>query len=232
MNTLDIYHLGLINYREALDLQFLMLEKRISNEINDSLLVLEHPPTITIGRGGDRSNLLISDKYLKDKNIEFYEINRGGDITFHGPGQIVCYPIINLNNHTKDVHKYLRDLEGIIIDTLSEYGIEGRRVEGLTGVWVKRSKIASIGVGIKRWVTYHGLAVNVNTDLNFFDLIVPCGINNIRMTSIKEWNNLNQDIDINTVTDTVISKFLEKYGYTDTSTKNRFPGFEENTGQL
>ncbi|MGI9553871.1 MAG: lipoyl(octanoyl) transferase LipB, partial [Thermodesulfobacteriota bacterium] len=107
MNTLDIYHLGEISYKKALDIQFKLLEKRINNEINDSLLLLEHPPTITIGRNGNRSNLLISDSYLSENNIEYFEINRGGDITFHGPGQIVCYPIIDLNNHTKDVHKYL-----------------------------------------------------------------------------------------------------------------------------
>ena len=223
MNTLEIYKLGVVDYREALDIQFDLLEKRINNEINDTLLLLEHPPTITIGRNGDRSNLLISDSLLKNKNIEFFEINRGGDITFHGPGQIVCYPIINLNNFTKDVHKYLRDLEGIIIDTLREFNIEGRRMDGLTGVWVKRSKIASIGVGIKRWVTYHGLAINVNTDLNFFDLIIPCGINEVTMTSIKDWKNLNDEIGMDYVGDIVIKKFIEKYGYEETSNNTASP---------
>ena len=219
MNTLDIYFLGVTEYKKALDLQLKLLERRIKNEINDSLLILEHPPTITIGRNGKRSNLLISDSYLKEQNIEFFEINRGGDITFHGPGQIVCYPIIDLSNHTKDVHKYLRDLEGIIIDTLSEYDIVGRRVEGLTGVWVKRSKIASIGVGIKRWVTYHGLAITVNTDLNFFDLIIPCGINEVQMTSVKSWNNEINDIPLDDVNNIIIGKFVDKYGYTGTATK-------------
>lgn len=223
MSTLEIYNIGVISYKKALELQFSLLEKRINDEINDTLLLLEHPPTITIGRKGDRSNLLISDSFLKDNKIEFYEINRGGDITFHGPGQIVCYPIINLNNHTKDVHKYLRDLEEVIIDTLREFNIEGRRIDGLTGVWVKRSKIASIGVGIKRWVTYHGLAINVNTDLNFFDLIVPCGITGVQMTSIKEWNNLKYEIELTSVNDIVINKFLVKYGYTKAVNNNVFP---------
>jgi len=223
MNTLDIYNLGLIEYKKALDLQYFMLEKRISNQINDSLLLLEHPPTITIGRSGKKANLLISDNHLKDRNIEFFETNRGGDITYHGPGQIVCYPIIDLNNHTKDVHKYLRDLEEVIIETLGEFNIEGRRVEGLTGVWVKRSKIASIGVGIKRWVTYHGLAINVNTDLDFFDLIIPCGINDVKMTSIKNHNNLKNEVDIESVNDIVVKNFLSKYGYTKTVNRPDLP---------
>lgn len=213
MSTIDIYHLGTIDYKSALYTQLNLLEKRINEEINDSLLLLEHPPTITMGRSGKRSNLLISDDYLKSKNIEFFETSRGGDITFHGPGQIVCYPIINLNHRTKDVHKHIRDLEEIIIETLREFQVEGQRVDGLTGVWTNGCKIASIGVGIRRWTTYHGFAVNVNNDLDFFDLIIPCGITDVKMTSIKRCNGPEDQIDIGSVGKTIVEKFTDKFKY-------------------
>ena len=225
MKSVDIYNLGVTDYKKALDFQFNLLEKRINNEINDTLILLEHPPTITVGRSGKKNNLLISDKYLSENGIEYYEITRGGDITFHGPGQVVCYPIIDLKNHTRDIHKYLRDLEEIIINTLGNYGIHGRRLEGLTGVWVKRSKIASIGVGIRRWVTYHGLAININTDLSFYDLIIPCGITDVKMTSVKAWKNYSKDIDIDSVKNTIVDNFISMYGFNPTSSK-------ENIGEL
>ena len=213
MNKLDVKRLGTMDYQSALDIQLDFLKKRINNEINDTLLFVEHTPTITIGRNGDKSNLLISEKILKEKTIDYFEVTRGGDITFHGPGQIVCYPIINLNNHFKDVHKYLRSLEQIIIDLLFEYGIEARRFEGITGVFVKRSKIASIGVGIKRWVTYHGLSLNINTDLSYFELIIPCGLNNNPVTSIKSWNHLKDDIKQSEVEDLLIQGFTKHFHY-------------------
>ena len=213
MNQLDVKHLGTLDYQSALDIQLDHLGKRINDEINDTLLFVEHTPTITIGRNGNKSNLLISEKILKDRGINYHEVTRGGDITFHGPGQIVCYPIINLNYQFKDVHKYMRTLEQIIIDLLLEFDIEGRRIEGLTGVFVKRSKIASIGVGIKRWVTYHGLSLNVNTDLSYFDLIIPCGLNNNPVTSIKSWNRLNDEIEFNKVEDLLIKGFTKYFDY-------------------
>jgi len=154
---------------------------------------------------------VISEKILEQKKIKYYEVNRGGDITYHGPGQLVCYPIIDLKNHTKDVHKYLRTLEQIIIDVLLEFEIEARRIEGLTGVFVKNSKIASIGVGIKRWVTFHGLSLNINTDLSYFDLIVPCGLNNNPVTSIKSWNKLQDEIDLTIVEDRLIKGFTKYF---------------------
>lgn len=200
-------------------IQFKLLEKRINKEINDSLLLLEHPSTITMGRRGKKSNLLISDSYLKSRGIEFFETNRGGDITFHGPGQVVCYPIIDLNHRTKDVHKYIRDLEGIIIETLKEFEVEGRRIDGLTGVWTKGCKIASIGVGIRRWTTYHGFAINVNTDLDFFDLIIPCGIADVEMTSIKRCNDLEDKIEMDSVCKTIIEKFINEFNYLEIEEK-------------
>jgi len=211
MKNIDVKRLGSMDYQAALELQLDFLEKRINGEINDTLIFLQHTPTITIGRSGNKDNLLISEKILEQKKIKYYEVNRGGDITYHGPGQIVCYPIIDLKDHTKDVHKYLRTLEQIIIDVLLEFDIEARRIEGLTGVFVKHSKIASIGVGIKRWVTFHGLSLNINTDLSYFDFIVPCGLNNNPVTSIKSWNKLQDEIDLSIVEDRLIKGFTKYF---------------------
>ncbi|MEE9193113.1 MAG: lipoyl(octanoyl) transferase LipB [Thermodesulfobacteriota bacterium] len=211
MKNIDVKRLGSMDYQAALELQLDYLEKRINGEINDTLIFLQHTPTITIGRKGNKDNLLISEKILEQKKIKYYEVNRGGDITYHGPGQLVCYPIIDLKDHTKDVHKYLRTLEQIIIDVLLEFDIEARRIEGLTGVFIKNSKIASIGVGIKRWVTFHGLSLNINTDLSYFDLIVPCGLNNNPVTSIKSWNKLQDEIDLSIVEDRLIKGFTKYF---------------------
>ncbi len=211
MKNIDVKRLGSMDYQAALELQLDYLEKRINGEINDTLIFLEHTPTITIGRNGNKDNLLISEKILEQKKIKYYEVNRGGDITYHGPGQLVCYPIIDLKDHTKDVHKYLRTLEQIIIDVLLEFEIEARHIEGLTGVFVKNSKIASIGVGIKRWVTFHGLSLNINTDLSYFDFIVPCGLNNNPVTSIKSWNKLQDEIDLSIVEDRLIKGFTKYF---------------------
>lgn len=213
MNQLDVKHLGILDYQSALNIQLELLRKRIDDEIKDTVLFVEHSPVITIGRNGDKSNLLISEKILKDRGVDYFEVTRGGDITYHGPGQLVCYPIINLSNHFKDVHRYLRTLEQIIIELLVEFNIDARRFEGLTGVFVKRSKIASIGVGIKRWVTFHGLSLNVNTDLSYFDMIVPCGLNNNPVTSIKTWNKLDEDINIKEVEDLLVKGFTKHFDY-------------------
>ena len=211
MKNIDVKRLGSMDYQAALELQLDCLEKRINGEINDTLIFLQHTPTITIGRKGNKDNLLISERILEQKKIKYYEVNRGGDITYHGPGQLVCYPIIDLKDHTKDVHKYLRTLEQIIIDVLLEFDIEAGRIEGLTGVFVKHSKIASIGVGIKRWVTFHGLSLNINTDLSYFDFIVPCGLNNNPVTSIKSWNKLQDEIDLSIVEDHLIKGFTKYF---------------------
>jgi len=216
MKNLDVKRLGTMDYQASLELQLNYLEKRINNEIKDTILIVEHTPTITIGRNGNKDHLLISEQLLKEKNIKFFEVNRGGDITYHGPGQLVCYPIIDLNGHTKDVHKYLRTLEQIIIDLLLDFDIEGKRIDGLTGVFVKRSKIASIGVGIKRWVTFHGLSININTDLSYFDLIVPCGLDNTPATSIKSWNKLTDNVDTSIVEDKLLKQFSKHFTYSKT----------------
>ncbi len=219
MPELDIYELGTVPYREALRIQELFLEKRINNEINDSLILLQHPPTFTTGKRGDPANLLASEKKLKELGIDLEIISRGGDITFHGPGQIVGYPVIDLNNFGKDIHRYLRALEKVLILTLKDFDIEAKTISKLTGVWVKRSKIASIGVGVRRWVTYHGFALNVNTNLDYFDLIIPCGIQNIRITSIKDWLKANSEIDIQEVIENVKKNFQSEFQFSKSNIK-------------
>jgi len=224
MSALTVYKLGEIPYRKALKLQLALLEKRKQSEIGDTLLLLEHPPTITIGRRGNMGNLLTAKDYLAKKGIHFEVISRGGDITFHGPGQIVGYPILDLNGMGKDVHKYLRNLEDTIILALESYDISARRIDKVTGVWVKWHKIASIGVGVKRWITYHGFALNVNTDLSYFDMIVPCGIQDVRMTSIQRWLAQKEPVDMAAAEENVLKAFSEVFNKTpaDSITINDF----------
>lgn len=152
----------------------------------DVLLLLEHPPTITLGRSGNRSHLLVSDSVLEKRGIELWNIDRGGDITFHGPGQLVGYPVLSLQPPERDVRKYMRRIEESLILLLSRYGISGAREERFTGVWTSSGKIAAMGVHISRWVTRHGFALNVNTDLSYYDLIVPCGISGRDVASIQK----------------------------------------------
>ena len=173
-------------YAEALALQRSLVEQRRQNQIDDTLILLEHPHVLTLGVRGDggRSHILATDAALAARGIDVHETGRGGDITYHGPGQIVGYPIIDLKPDRCDVHKYVRDLEEVLIRTAADYGIEAGRVDGLTGVWVGREKLAAIGIRIARWVTSHGFALNVTTDLEYFDLIVPCGIADRGVTSL------------------------------------------------
>ncbi|MEQ9618673.1 MAG: lipoyl(octanoyl) transferase LipB [Deltaproteobacteria bacterium] len=218
MRTFKVYKLGLVPYAEALRFQMTLLEKRRNGEIEDTLLLLEHPPTFTTGRGGDMKNLLAAESYLKKAGIHFEVISRGGDITFHGPGQLVGYPVMDLNDMGRDIHKYLRNLEEVIILTLRNYGIESRRIEGVTGVWVKWHKIASIGVGVKRWITYHGFALNVNTDLSYFDMIVPCGIQDVKMTTIQRWLASKVEIDMAQVEENIVQAFSQVFNLTHSET--------------
>jgi lipoate-protein ligase B len=228
MDVLNVYRIGLVSYKTALDLQMRLLERRMNGEIGDMLLLLEHPPTFTIGRKGKKENLLMNEKYLSERGIHFQEISRGGDITFHGPGQLVGYPIIDLNSKGRDVHNYLRGLENMIISVLKEYDIEASRIEGLTGVWVKGHKIASIGVGVKRWITYHGFALNVNTDLSYFDMIVPCGIPDVKMTSITGWLGEKEEIPIEDIEESVIKACIKTFGYKHARVLTSFDNGEEN----
>lgn len=183
--TLRVFPLGMVEYEEALALQRRLAQMRIEGEVDDLLLLLEHPPVITQGRGGKADHLLADPRVLRKRGIHFVEVDRGGDITYHGPGQLVGYPILDLSYHGRDTHSYLRKLEDVLIRTLKDFGIGAERQTGRTGVWVGKQKIASIGVHIRRWVTWHGFALNVDTDLSGFKLIVPCGIDGVEMISLS-----------------------------------------------
>jgi lipoyl(octanoyl) transferase len=185
--VLDVIERGIVPYAEALELQREAARQRIAGtRLRDMLFLLEHPPVITLGRSAGTTHVVASKTHLASRGVEVVEVERGGDVTFHGPGQIVGYPILDLKRppHRQDLHWYLRQLEQALIDALAEFGIEGGRRPKLTGVWVGDRKIASIGVHARDWVTWHGFALNVTTDLSYFDLIVPCGISGVEMTSM------------------------------------------------
>lgn len=211
--------LGTISYKQAWDLQEDLLQKNLALKAKAKsedpnydpklldtkhyLLFCEHNPVYTLGKSGHQENVLISDDEMKDKGIEFYKTNRGGDITFHGPNQVVGYPIFDLEKYYTDIGKYLRNLEQVIIDTIAHYGLKGDRSAGETGVWLdpgvkgKERKICAMGVRCSRWVTMHGFALNVNTDLNYFNHIIPCGIQDKQVTSISK--ELGRELDMDEV---------------------------------
>lgn len=180
-----ILDIGITDYLECYCLQK-QLHDKVRRGIDDHIVITEHYPVITIGRGGSKENLLVSEEFLNAKGIKIVETDRGGDITYHGPGQIVIYPIIDLKRHSKDIHKYLHYLEDAIIAVLKEYNIDSFTIKGKTGVWTKEGKIASIGIGVSSWVTFHGVALNVDCDLIPFNWIYPCGFKDIRVTSIEQ----------------------------------------------
>ena len=185
MPDLLVHDLGLLGYAEALELQRAAARARISGTLHEDLLLLvEHPPVVTLGRSSKDGHLIATPSHLASRGVKLFEVERGGDVTFHGPGQLVGYPIIDLKRHRQDLHWYLRKVEETLIRGLASLGIAAERREKLTGVWVNDRKIGSIGVHARDWVTWHGFALNVNTDLQFFDLIVPCGISGVEMTSV------------------------------------------------
>lgn len=204
-------NLGTVSYQEAWDLQRTIHLMRTSGAIEDTLLLLEHPHTYTLGKTADRTNLIGSEEYLEKNGISVFEIDRGGDITYHGPGQIVGYPIIDLNKWKPDTHLYLRNLEEVIIKVLAEYGIESGRKPEYTGVWVKESKIAAIGIRVSRWVTMHGFAFNINTDLELFNGIIPCGIKDKEVTSLSRL--LKREIKIDEVKQKLRDQFVLHFDY-------------------
>lgn len=200
--------LGLIDYKEALDIQKKLLELRQSGKTEDTMLLLEHTPVLTVGVSGSHSNILIPEQELKSRGVSIYEANRGGDVTYHGPGQIVGYPILDLNNHGKDVRQFVRNIEEIFIQLLKEeYDITAGRVPKYTGVWVGDEKITAIGFSMKRWVSMHGFAFNVNTDLEHFKWINPCGITDKGVTSLQKI--LGHTLDMNEVMEQVIKYFCQ-----------------------
>lgn len=201
---------GLTDYSGCWDLQKEMVRQRKKEEIGDTLLLVEHPPVYTLGRSAkDDSNLGVGEDYLRSLGAEVFRIDRGGDVTFHGPGQIVGYPILRLKN--RDTHRYLRDLEDIIVSVISDYGLEGWHHPDYTGVWVGESKIAAIGVKFSSgWITSHGFALNVGTDLSWFNRVTPCGIREFGVTSLER--ELGKQIPQEEVQEKIVERFLERFG--------------------
>jgi len=207
MRPLEVRSLGHVAYDEALALQRALVADRQAGRVGDLLLFVEHPHVLTLGVRGDggRSHILAPPDVLADRRVDVYETGRGGDITYHGPGQVVGYPIIDLKPDRCDVHRYVRDLEEILIRTAADYDLDARRIAGLTGVWVGDAKLAAIGVRIARWVTSHGFAINVSTDLEYFQLIVPCGIAERGVTSLRQL--LGREVEINEVQGRIAAHF-------------------------
>ena len=217
MKTALVVHLGLVEYGAAWDLQRRIVDARKAGAVPDVLLLCEHPHVITLGRNGKLANLRASDHVLRQMEVSFFETDRGGDITYHGPGQIVGYPIVNLAEIRRDVAWYMRSLEEAMIRATAEFGIPSRRVAGRTGVWVDapaesggEEKLAAIGVHLSRWVTSHGFAYNVSTDLRYFDLIVPCGIAGKRATSLEKL--LGHSVKMEEVSPRIAAHFGELLG--------------------
>jgi lipoate-protein ligase B len=186
MEKLFILDLGRMGYREAWDLQKAIHQKRVEDRIPDTLILVEHDPVVTMGKSGKEKNLLLSVKMLKDKGVDFFNIERGGDVTYHGPGQLVGYPIFNIRKGLAGIKPFIGRIEDAIILTLKDFGVAAYKREKMIGVWTDAGKICSIGVAVQRWVSFHGFALNLSTDLNFFNLIVPCGLPGVKMTSLKE----------------------------------------------
>jgi len=223
--VVEYQDLGLIDYKEAWDYQTNLFnsildiksknrEQSTSSETLNYLLTCEHPHVYTLGKSGKKDNLLLSESELTTKNASYYEINRGGDITYHGPGQLVLYPIMDLDNFFTDIHKYMRLLEESVIKTCKYFGIEAGRVDGLTGVWLgtnpfEHRKICAMGVKTSRWVTMHGLALNVNANLDYFNNIVPCGITDKQVTSMNK--EVSENLNMDEVKKILVSNFAELF---------------------
>jgi lipoyl(octanoyl) transferase len=211
VRQLEVRRLGIVSYAEGLDLQKRLVEQRKIGEIPDHLLLLQHPPVITLGvkTRNDRSHVLATPQMLEEQGVEIFETGRGGDVTYHGPGQLVGYPILDLKPDRCDVHQYVRDLEEVLIRTAAAFGVVAGRTEGLTGAWVGNEKLAAIGVRIARWVTSHGFAFNVSTDLSHFALIVPCGIADRGVTSLEKL--LGRAVAMDEVESAAIRAFCEVF---------------------
>jgi lipoyl(octanoyl) transferase len=209
--VLEVRRLGVIGYGEGVELQQSLVEQRKAGSIPDQLLLIEHPPVITLGvkTRNDRGHIVASADSLARQGVEVFETGRGGDVTYHGPGQLVGYPIIDLKPDRCDVHRYVRDLEEVLIRTAAAFGIDAGRSPGLTGVWVGQDKLAAIGVRISRWVTSHGFALNVTTDLSHFDFIIPCGIVGRGVTSIQRL--LGRPVPLEDVESAVTDAFLDVF---------------------
>ena len=225
--SVTCHYLGEIDYKEAWEFQEKLFQEGIQQKIavrngecsqppQNHLIFCEHPHVFTLGKSGDRENLLIDQSELDDKEAQFYQINRGGDITYHGPGQLVVYPIFDLEQFFTDIHKYMRYLEEAVIRTIAKYGVQGERFDGLTGVWLEPStpqarKICAMGVKSSRWMTMHGIGFNVCTDLSYFNHIVPCGIQDKAVTSLEK--ELNQSVSIQEIIPLLLKELSELFGF-------------------
>ena len=228
MQTVTFRDLGLMDYKEAWDYQETLFAENIALKIahrngtseqptTNYLLFVEHPHVYTLGKSGSIDNLLLNESGLQEHHAQFYKINRGGDITYHGPGQLVGYPVFDLDHFFTDIHKYMRFLEEAVIQTLAEYGIKGERYDGYTGVWIdadkpEARKICAMGVKCSRWVTMHGIGFNVNSDLNYFSHIVACGIEDKDVTSMQR--ELGRPVNMDEVKNVLKQKLAEQFGYT------------------
>ena len=211
MRELEVRRIGVVPYAEALAMQRALVEARRAGSVGDLLLLLQHPPVITLGVKGDggRANVVVAPERLAELGIEVHETGRGGDVTYHGPGQIVGYPILDLRPDRCDAHRYVRDLEDVMIRTCAAYGLEAGRVAGLTGTWIGAAKIGAIGVRLARWITSHGFAFNVSTNMEHFQLIVPCGIADRSVTSLEAETGLT--LRIEDVEDVMVRAFAEVF---------------------
>jgi len=215
-----IIDLGLIEYEDAYRVQRELVARRKLNEIGDTLILAEHRPVFTIGRAGSRENLLVDERLLAERGIKVLCVDRGGDITFHGPGQLIAYPVIDLASKFADLHRYLRRLEDAVIEFLGKYSVPAVRSNGKTGVWVGGRKIASIGVGAANWITYHGLSINVNVDLGFFSMIHPCGFKNVEMESLARI--LGKSVDMDEAKRSLVSSFNGIFDFGDVRPRQRY----------
>jgi lipoate-protein ligase B len=216
-NNLQLIDLGKKDYKETWDLQKELQKKRIEGKIADVLILVEHPPVYTLGKNADDGNLIATKEYLKNQGIAVYDIDRGGDITYHGPGQLVGYPIFNIREMGLGIKNYVHNLEEALIKMLREYQIKGERIEKLTGVWVGENKIAAIGIRVSRWVTMHGFALNVTPDLAKFGGIIPCGITDKGITRMVD---LNPDVQWEKVKNTTVEKIQHLFGFAGVERKD------------
>ena len=205
MRKIDILDLGVRSYKKVWDLQKELVKKRQNGQINDTLILVEHEPVYTLGKNADENHIL----QHTPRNVKTYQIERGGDVTFHGPGQLVGYPIMDLHNYNKSISCYMRSLEQLIIDTLAEFRVTAERKDGLTGVWVGDEKIAALGVRVTRWITMHGFALNVSPDLTYYSGIIPCGIFEYGVTSMAK--QLTIEVAVDSVKQVLIEKFMNQF---------------------
>ena len=210
MGKLCFTDLGLISYQDCLALQQKLMKQRLAGEIEDTLLLLEHTPVITLGVSGGEDSLLISREEVERAGVEIYQTDRGGNITYHGPGQLVGYPIFDLRQHGKDAHLFLRNLEQVVVDCLADFGVAGEAVLGLTGVWVGGDKICSIGIAVRKWISYHGFALNINPNFEHWALIHPCGLVDRKVTSLERL--MGRDPGMDAAKSCIVDKFVGVFG--------------------